>query len=386
MAHRCVSDRSGRTLSPPRVVTGPEWLGRPDAGCARRRQHRSGAPQRPPAVTRSSPCPPTERPAAAPSRPPAPWPPRASGPRCWSVRERLNGRGGQKAIADGLSDWIDEAAQRFAIPGVPEELRTQVVALWDLASRQADGRWAEARGALEARLAASEAAQAATLAELELATTAISAHLATLAALQAERAAADRPARRPEPGPGGPHARDRGAAAGTWTRPSSTAEQYAGERDTQARRADREAQRADATKASLDAAHGQILTLQVQVGELSTQGALLEQARNTAEAALGPLREDLERMRQAIVERDGQVQALTLALGREQEGREADVQHWLARLEERQAEVAAARARETAWGEERQRLQEAVARLRRELHALQHPEPPPAANASPNPF
>ena len=79
-------------------------------------------------------------------------------PTLQSVRERLNGRGGQKAIADGLSDWIDEAATRFAIPGVPEELRTQVVALWDLASRQADGRWAEARGALEARLAAGEAA------------------------------------------------------------------------------------------------------------------------------------------------------------------------------------------------------------------------------------
>ena len=292
-------------------------------------------------------------------------------PTLLSVRERLNGRGGQKAIADGLSDWIDEAATRFAIPGVPEELRTQVVALWDLASRQADGRWAEARGALEARLAASEAAQAVTRAELELATTAISTHLATLAALQAERAALigqrdalslDLEARRAEIA----------ALRGDLDAAQITAEQYAGERDTQARRAEREAQRADATKASLDTAHGQILTLQVQVGELSTQGALLEQARNTAEATLGPLRAELERMRQAIVERDGQVQALTLtlALGRDQEGREADVQHWLARLEERQGEVAAARARETAWGEERQRLQETVARLRREFHAL----------------
>ena len=34
-------------------------------------------------------------------------------------------------------------------------------------------------------------------------------------------------------------------------------------------------------------------------------------------------------MRQSILERDGQVQALTAALGREQEGREADVHHWL---------------------------------------------------------
>ena len=233
-----------------------------------------------------------------------------------------------------------------------------------------------------ARLAASEATQAATLADLEQATTALSAHLATIAALQAERAelmdrrdalSLDLEARRAEIT----------ALQADLDAAQTTAEQCAGERDTQVRRADREAQRADATKASLDAAHGQILTLQVQVGELSTQGALLEQARNTAEAALGPLREDLERLRQAIVERDGQVQALTLALGREQEGREADVQHWLARLEERQAEVTAARARETAWGEERPRLQEAMARLRREVHALQHPEPPGAASGPP---
>ena len=305
-------------------------------------------------------------------------------PTLLSVRERLNGRGGQKAIADGLSDWIDEAATRFTIPGVPEELRSQVVALWDLASRQADGRWAEARGALEARLAASEAAHTATLGDLELATTAISAHLATIAALQTERAglvdrrdalSLDLEARLAEIT----------ALRGDLDAAQVAAEQLAGARDTQARRADREAQRADATKASLDAAHGQILTLQVQVGELTTQGALLEQARNTAEAALGPLREDLERIRASILERDGQVQALTAALGREQEGREADVQHWLARLEERQAEVTAARARETASGEERQRLQEAVARLRRERHALQHPEPPPAASGSPEP-
>ena len=259
------------------------------------------------------------------------------------------------------------------------------MALWDLASRQADGRWAEARGALEARLAASEAAQAATLAELELATDRDQHAPGHPRRPPGRTGGAHRPARRPEPGPGGPPRGDRGAAGGPGRGPDRPRSSYAGERDTQARRADREAQRADATKASLDAAHGQILTLQVQVGELSTQGALLEQARNTAEAALGPLREDLERMRQAVLERDGQVQALTLALGREQEGREADVQHWLARLEERQAEVAAARARETAWGEERQRLQEAVARLRRELHALQHPEPPAAASGPPAP-
>lgn len=304
-------------------------------------------------------------------------------PTLLSVRDRLNGRGGQKAIADGLNDWVDEAAKRFAIPGIPEELRSQVVALWDLASRQADGRWAEARVALEVRLAETSAALTQTQADLERATTAIGRHLATIAALHAERAglvdlrdalSLDLEARHAEVT----------ALRADLDAARVDAEQLAGARDTQGRRADREAQRADATKASLDTAHGQILALQAQVGELTTQGALLEQARNAAEVALGTLREELERMRQSILERDSQVQALTAALGREQEGREADVQHWLARLEERQAEVAAARARETTWGEERQRLQEEVARLRRDLRALKHPEPPPVANASPS--
>ena len=305
-------------------------------------------------------------------------------PTLLAIRDRLDGRGGAQAIADGLNDWIDEAGKRFAIPGIPEELRAQVVALWDLASRQADGRWDEARGTLEARLAEGEATQAATRAELAQAGAVIEGHLGTIAELRAGLAAVtdarDALALELE-------ARTSEAVAlrGDLDATRTALEQRTAERDAQALRAQREAQRADVTKDSLDAAHGQILALQVQVGELTTQGALLEQARNTAEAALGPLREDLERMRQSILERDGQVQALTAALGREQEGREADVQHWLARLEERQAEVAAARARETAWGEERQRLQEAVARLRRELHVLQHPEPPPPASGSPNP-
>lgn len=299
-----------------------------------------------------------------------------------SIRERLGGGGGQQAIVDGLNDWIDEAARRFAVPGVPEELRAAVVALWDLASRQADGRWAEARGALEGRLAASEAAQSATLANLEAANGAIADHLAAIAALQGERAVlAD--------------ARDALTLALEGRTAELTAlraaldatrgalEQRTGERDAQTLRAQRESQRADATKASLDDAHGQILALQVQVGELTTRAALLEQARAAAEAALGALREDLERARQSVVERDQQVQALTAALGREQEGREADVQHWLARLEERRAEAAAARAREATWGEERQRLQEEVGRLRQEVRVLQSREPPAAPSASP---
>jgi chromosome segregation ATPase len=231
------------------------------------------------------------------------------------------------------------------------------------------------------RPAQGEAMQTATRAELAQAGAVIEGHLGTIAELRTELAtvtdARDTLALELE-------ARTSEAAAlrGELDAIRTALEQRTAERDAQALRAQRETQRADVTKDSLDAAHGQILALQVQVGELSTQGALLEQARNTAEAALGPLREDVERMRQAIVERDGQVQALTTALGREQEGREADVQHWLARLEERQAEVTAARARETSWADERQRFQAEVGRLRREVQGLKAQAEEPA-RASP---
>ncbi len=304
-------------------------------------------------------------------------------PTLLAIRDRLDGRGGAQAIADGLNDWIDEAGKRFALPGIPEELRAQVVALWDLASRQADGRWGEARGTLEARLAEGEAALTAVTAELTQAGGVIEGHLGTIAALRTELAAVT-------------DARDglaleleariseavalRGELEATRT----ALEQRAAERDGLALRAQRETQRADVTKDSLDTAHGQILALQVQVGELTTEKALLEQAKTAADAALGPLREELERMRQSILDRDSQVQALTAALGREQAGREADVQHWLARLEERQTEVTAGRARETAWGEERQRLQEGLVRLKREVASLRNPQPPQLAGDHPD--
>ena len=54
-----------------------------------------------------------------------------------AVREGLDGKGSQQAIGAGIDDWLDEAARRFQIPGIPEALRTQVVEVWDQA-RQRD--------------------------------------------------------------------------------------------------------------------------------------------------------------------------------------------------------------------------------------------------------
>lgn len=59
-----------------------------------------------------------------------------------------------------------------------------------------------------------------------------------------------------------------------------------------------------------------------------------------------------------MTERDGQVAALTSTVQSEQQSRDADTQHWLARIEELQLSVADHRAREAAWIEDRKGLAE----------------------------
>lgn len=291
-----------------------------------------------------------------------------------SIRAHLGGGGGQQAIADGLNDWIDEAAKRFALPGIPEGLRAQVVALWDLAGSEADQRWSQAREDLEQRLVAANAEREGLQTALTAANQSLSDQAETVTTLHAQISALtdahdalglSLEARNAE----------LDSLRGELAQTASALTQCHDERDAQTRRAEREGQRADATKVSLDEAHGRILALQVELGERTTQAALVEQARDAATRALAPLRGEVERARKVVAQREEQIQALTQALGREQAGREADGQHWLDRLEERQAEVAAARNREALCGDERQRLQQEVARLRRELWAGEHLDP-----------
>ncbi|WP_236849039.1 DNA-binding protein [Candidatus Thiodictyon syntrophicum] len=71
-----------------------------------------------------------------------------------AVREGLGGKGSQQAIGAGIDDWLDEAARRFQIPGIPEALRTQVVAVWNQACRLAGEQWFDAKTPLDAPVAA----------------------------------------------------------------------------------------------------------------------------------------------------------------------------------------------------------------------------------------
>jgi hypothetical protein len=81
----------------------------------------------------------------------------------------------------------------------------------------------------------------------------------------------------------------------------------------------------------------------------------------------------------ALGERDGQVRTLTAAVQREQQGREDDARHWLARLEEQRGALTDARAREGLLVAEKRALMEEVGRLRREVKRLRSPPPLPEA-------
>jgi hypothetical protein len=75
-------------------------------------------------------------------------------------------------------------------------------------------------------------------------------------------------------------------------------------------------------------------------------------------------------METALGERGTQVRTLTAAVEREQQGREDDARHWLARLEEQRGALTDASAREGLLVAEKRALREEVARLRRAVAAV----------------
>jgi hypothetical protein len=86
-----------------------------------------------------------------------------------AVRACLGGKGSQQAIGAGIDDWLDEAARRFQIPGLPEELRAHVVQVWDRACHQAGAQWSAAKADLEGRVSDLDGRLAAVAAERDLA-------------------------------------------------------------------------------------------------------------------------------------------------------------------------------------------------------------------------
>jgi len=286
-------------------------------------------------------------------------------PSAKAIRERLGG-GGQQALLAGLNDWVDEAARRFQIPALPEELRTALVAVWDLACREGEARWEEQRAALQTRLTEGAQAHAATRDERDAATTTVAEQnaeitnlreklqqtLDTVQAAQSELEARTQELRQRE---------------------TRLAEVTAA-RDALANRLDHEKRVAVAARESLEHAQARIAALQAQFEVAAARAAMLERAGEEARTKAAETRADLERsqkqtdeLRVSLAERDRQIATLTAAVEREQQARDGDAKHWLARIEDLQATIGGYRDREAQLLREKDESAKAIDQLRDEL-------------------
>ncbi len=287
-----------------------------------------------------------------------------------AVREGLGGKGSQQAIGAGIDDWLDEAARRFQIPGIPEALRTQVVEVWDQACRLAGEQWDGAKAALEAQVSGLDAQVTAVAGKRDAARTEIERLAAELdrqgMTLRETQDALDLAGNR--------------LAARTEALQETT-EALAQARvqgEDQSRQRDHAERVAAASVESLTAAQERIARLQVGQEVATARAELLERAEATARDAAAQARADLEaaqvlaeQLRGSLSERDGQLATLTATVQAEQQSRDADTQHWLSRLAEYQVAVAEARARETALTEEKKALTQEAHRLRQDLRKVQ---------------
>ncbi|WP_295390632.1 DNA-binding protein [uncultured Thiodictyon sp.] len=280
-----------------------------------------------------------------------------------AVREGLGGKGSQQAIGAGIDDWLDEAARRFQIPGIPEALRTQVVEVWDQACRLASEQWHDAKTALEAQVVAVAGERDAARTEIERMATELNSQGATLRETQDALDLAG-------------NTLDARTEALAETTEALTQARVEGE--DQSRRRDHAERVAAASVESLKATQERIARLQVEQEVVTARAELLERAEATARDATAHARADLEaaqalaeQLRGSVSERDGQLATLTATIQAEQQSRDADTQHWLSRLAEHQAAVAEARARETALTEEKKALTLEAQRFRQDLRKVQ---------------
>jgi chromosome segregation ATPase len=109
------------------------------------------------------------------------------------------------------------------------------------------------------------------------------------------------------------------------------------------------------------AARAQLLEEQVSEGKAETE---------RGRAALAAAQSQAAGLAHALAERDAQIAALTGALAREQQGRDEDTRHWLARLEEQRAALAEAKERALTLALERRELAQESRRLRAQLREL----------------
>jgi chromosome segregation ATPase len=287
-----------------------------------------------------------------------------------AVREGLGGKGSQQAIGAGIDDWLDEAARRFQIPGIPEALRTQVVGVWDQACRLAGVQWDGVKAALEAQVSGLDAQVAAVAGERDAArneserlTAELTSQGATLLETQDALELAGN---------------SLAARTATLQETTEALAKTRAQGEEQSRQRDHAERVAAASAVSLMAAQERIARLQVEQEVATARAELLERAEATARESAAQARADLvavqalvEQLRGSVSERDGQLATLTATVQAEQQSRDADTQHWLSRLAEHQAAVVETRAREAALTEGKKALTLEAQRLRQDLRKVQ---------------
>ncbi|NVZ11272.1 DNA-binding protein [Allochromatium humboldtianum] len=295
-----------------------------------------------------------------------------------AVRAKLGGKGGQNAIQAGLNDWIEEAARRFQLPGLPESLQMAVIAFWDVACQTAKAQWDEERAALLTQLESRDQQLAERTQErdaLENERDQIRAErdqrTQALAQAQGELFAAHQHTRALETERADLMQRLADAEASVAQLTETGAQLVAKVRDLEhseqewketAKRLETER---DQLQAEVEAAKQKI----AQLEHLRTQE---KRERAQLAAALDQSRGDLEAGRTALAEHAAQIKTLTDLLERTQATHEAESAHWLLQIDDQRQALSSARERERRWDQERATLLSEIRRLSAEFA----PRPP----------
>lgn len=287
-------------------------------------------------------------------------------PSVTSIRSALGGTGGQQAIQQGLQDWMDEAARRFQVPGIPEPLHGPMVALWDASCRTSDERWATRKGTLDGRIATLEG-------DLEQLRESLVSREDALVRLTTEHNAQAQELSRTLDALDGARTELEEHASEVF-RLRDELDRVTAEAEEQSRRSAHAERVAAEARTSLESAQERIAEMRAALDVARARSDLLERSEADARQVAQQTRADLEsaqvqmsELGRAMSERDGQIAALTVTLQTEQQAREADTQHWLTRLSEHQSAHLEIKAREAALIEEKKALTMEVRRLARDL-------------------
>lgn len=299
-----------------------------------------------------------------------------------SVRSALGGAGGQLQVQQGIKDWMDEATLRFRVPSVPEVLHAPLLAVWEAACQNSNERWAAERAVFADRVSALDAQVARLHEDLR-----VEREGALALAAARDALAKDLATTRDTRDVARANAEASAAEAQELRAGIAQARAEATEQTRQREHAERVVQEA---RESLARAQERIARLSADLEIASARESLLEQAAADAKALAALARGDLETaqgeirdLRTRLAERDGQLAGLTATVQAEQKARDADTEHWLARLAEHQAAVAAAKEREATLIEEKKALSADNQRLRASMRRAAAVSAPVGASSAP---